>query len=126
LKKILIILIFFIVMTTSLITYANRPITQSTRDSGTVVSASEITLKEAINIGLKRAKEWNVKATLTTVNSVDETMGGSRGGTGKRFKWFMNFVVPGTDDYVLIGISEKKITVFRPSKQSQDPTITQQ
>ena len=110
-------------MTTSLITYANRPITQSTRDSGTVVSASEITLKEAINIGLKRAKEWNVKATLTTVNSVDETMGGSRGGTGKRFKWFMNFVVPGTDDYVLIGISEKKITVFRPSKQSQDPTI---
>lgn len=110
-------------MTTSLITYANRPITQSTRDSETVASDGEITLKEAINIGLQRAKEWNVKATLTTVNSVDEKMGGSRGGTGKRFNWFMNFVVPGTDDYVLIGISEKKITVFRPSKQSQDPII---
>jgi len=99
-------------------------ITHSTLDNDTVASDGEITLKEAINIGLQRAKEWNVKATLTTVNSVDETMGGSRGGTGKRFKWFMNFVVPGTDDYVLIGISEKKITVFRPSKQSQDPTIT--
>ncbi|TQR36118.1 hypothetical protein C7Y47_07555 [Lysinibacillus sphaericus] len=40
-----------------------------------------------------------------------------------RFNWFMIFVVPGTDDYVLIGISEKKITVFRPSKQTPDPTI---
>jgi hypothetical protein len=88
-----------------------------------IASDGEITLKEAINIGLKRAKEWNVNATLTRVNSVDETMGGSRGETGKRFKWFMTFIVPGTDDFVLIGISEKKITVFRPSKQSPDPTI---
>jgi hypothetical protein len=88
-----------------------------------IASDGEITLKEAINIGLKRAKEWNVNATLTRVNSVDETMGGSRGETGKRFKWFMIFIVPGTDDYVLIGISEKKITVFRTCKQSPDPTI---
>jgi hypothetical protein len=88
-----------------------------------MASDGEITLKEAINIGLERAKEWNVNATLTRVNSVDETMGGSRGETGRRFKWFMIFIVPGTDDYVLIGISEKKITVFRPSKQSADPTI---
>lgn len=89
-----------------------------------IVSDGEITLKEAINIGFQRAKEWNVNATLTSVNSVDETMGGSRGETGKRFKWFMTFVVPGTDDFVLIGISEKKITLFRPGKQSQDPTIS--
>ncbi|MGE7622170.1 WD40/YVTN/BNR-like repeat-containing protein [Viridibacillus sp. NPDC096237] len=88
-----------------------------------IVSDGEITLKEAINIGFQRAKEWNVSATLTSVNSVDETMGGSRGETGKRFNWFMTFVVPGTDDFVLIGISEKKITLFRPGKQSQDPTI---
>lgn len=88
-----------------------------------IASDGEVTLKEAIDIGLKRAKEWNVNATLTSVNSVDETMGGSRGETGKRFKWFMIFIVPGTDDYVLIGISEKKITVFRPSKQSPGPTI---
>jgi hypothetical protein len=89
-----------------------------------IASDGEITLKEAINIGSQRAKEWNVKATLTKVNSVDETMGGSRGGTGKRFKWFVTFMVPGTDDHLLIGISEKKITVFEPLKQSsQDPTI---
>ena len=88
-----------------------------------IASDGEITLKEAIDIGLERAKEWNVNATLTSVNSVDETMGGSRGETGKRFKWFMIFIVPGTEDYVLIGISEKKITVFEPSKQTPGPTI---
>lgn len=87
-------------------------------------SDGEITLKEAINIGLQRAKEWNENAKLTSVNSVDEKMGGSRGEKGKRFNWFMIFMVPGTEDYVLIGISEKKITVFRPSKQSQVPTIS--
>ncbi|OMC81599.1 hypothetical protein BK128_21740 [Viridibacillus sp. FSL H7-0596] len=88
-----------------------------------IASDGEITLKEAVNIGFQRAKEWNVNVKLTRVNSVDETMGGSRGETGKRFNWFMTFVVPGTDDYVLIGISEKKITLFSPSKQSQDPII---
>lgn len=86
-------------------------------------SDGEITLKEAIDIGFERAKEWNEKATLTSVNSVDETMGGSRGETGKRFKWFVMFIVPGTEDFVLIGISEKKITVFEPGKQTPDPPI---
>ena len=52
-----------------------------------IASDGEITLKEAIDIGLQRAKEWNVNATLTSVNSVDETKGGSRGETGKRFIW---------------------------------------
>ncbi|MCG7345576.1 hypothetical protein MHZ92_15695 [Sporosarcina sp. ACRSL] len=92
-------------------------------DRGVIASDGEITLKEAIDIGFQRAKEWNVNVALTSVNSVDEKMGGSRGKTGKRFSWFMIFIVPGTDDYVLIGISEKKITVFRPSKQSPGPTI---
>ena len=64
-----------------------------------IASDGEITLKEAIDIGLQRAKEWNVNATLTSVNSVDETKGGSRGETGKRFIWTMFFIVPGTDDY---------------------------
>ena len=88
-----------------------------------IASDGEITLKEAIDIGLQRAKEWNGKATLTSVNSVDETKGGSRGVTGKRFIWTMIFIVPGTDDFVLIGISEKKITVFEPGKQTPGPTI---
>ncbi|HWL25789.1 MAG TPA: hypothetical protein VNR38_18910 [Ureibacillus sp.] len=88
-----------------------------------IASDSEITLKEAINIGFERAREWNEKATLISVNSVDETMGGSRGETGKRFKWFVQFFVPGTEDYLLIGISKKKITVFEPLKQSGQPTI---
>ncbi|MFL0583714.1 WD40/YVTN/BNR-like repeat-containing protein [Solibacillus silvestris] len=88
-----------------------------------IASDGEVTLKEAINIGLQRAKEWNENAILESINSVDEMMGGSRGETGKRFNWFMIFIVPGTEDYVLIGISEKKITVFRPSKQTPGPAI---
>ncbi|MFJ5771672.1 hypothetical protein [Psychrobacillus sp. NPDC093180] len=39
---------------------------------------NETTLKEAINSGFQLAQEWNVNAALTSVNSVDETMGGSR------------------------------------------------
>ncbi|MFJ8064069.1 WD40/YVTN/BNR-like repeat-containing protein [Psychrobacillus sp. NPDC096426] len=89
----------------------------------TIAADGETTLKEAIDIGFQRAKEWNVNAILTSVNSVDETMGGSRGEAGKRFSWFVQFMVPGTDEHLLIGISEKKITVFRPIKQSPDPTI---
>ncbi|WP_144512909.1 hypothetical protein [Bacillus sp. FJAT-22090] len=93
----------------------------SSRES--IASNGETTLKEAIEIGFQRAKEWNVNATLTSVNSVDETMGGSRGETGKRFVWFVQFMVPDTDEHLIIGISEKKITMFRPIKQSQVPTI---
>ena len=84
----------------------------------------ELSLKEAINLGFQRAKEWSPNASLTRVNSVDETMGGSRGENGKRFNWFTNFMVPGTDEHLLIGISKRKITVYKPIKQSsQDPTI---
>ncbi|WP_210468299.1 hypothetical protein [Sporosarcina sp. 6E9] len=87
-------------------------------------SEGEITLREAIDIGFERAKEWNENATLTSVNSVDETMEGSRGEAGKRFKWVMIFIVPGTEDFVIIGITEKKITLFETSKQTPDPTIS--
>lgn len=83
----------------------------------------ETTLKEAIDIGFQRAKEWNANATLTSANSVDETMGGSRGESGERFSWFVHFMVPGTDEHLLIGISEKKITVFESFEQSQVATI---
>lgn len=88
-----------------------------------VASNGEITLIEAIDIGFERAKEWNVNATLTSVNSVDETMGGSRGAAGKRFRWAMIFIVPGTDDYAIIDISKRKIIGFRPGKQTPGPTI---
>ncbi|WP_088088424.1 hypothetical protein [Bacillus sp. OV166] len=88
------------------------------------IEKGELSLKKAINLGLGRAKEWNNNASLLRVRSVDETMGGSRGETGKRFNWFLNFIVPGTDEYLLLGISKGKITVFEQLKQSgQDQTI---
>ena len=84
----------------------------------------ELSLKQAINLGIDRAKKWNDKAALINVNSVDETMGGSRGETGKRYNWFLNFMVPGTEYYLLLGISKGKNTVFKQLKQSgQDQTI---
>ncbi|WOV83785.1 hypothetical protein PGH26_13010 [Sporosarcina jeotgali] len=86
-------------------------------------SDGEVTLKEAIDIGLERAKEWNENAALTRLTSVDEKMGGTRGETGKRYRWTMTFIVPGTDDYVIIGISEKKIAFFLPGQQTPDTII---
>ncbi|MBT2728420.1 hypothetical protein J7E63_15940 [Bacillus sp. ISL-75] len=84
----------------------------------------ELSLKQAINLGIDRAKKWNDKASLINVNSVDETRGGSRGKTGKRYNWFLNYMVPGTEDYLLLGISKGKITVFEQLKQSgQEQTI---
>ena len=46
-------------------------------------SDDEITLREAIDMGFEKAKEWNANATLTSVNRVDETRGGSRGERGE-------------------------------------------
>ncbi|MEH7481537.1 hypothetical protein V7157_10770 [Neobacillus drentensis] len=88
------------------------------------IEKGELSLKEAINLGLGRAKEWNDNASLIRVTSVDETIGGSRGETGKRFSWFLSFIVPGKEGRLLLGISKGKITVFEQLKESaQDQTI---
>ena len=44
-----------------------------------IASDGEVTLKEAIHLGLDRAKKWNENAYLTFLTSVDEEMGGTRG-----------------------------------------------
>ncbi|KOP81338.1 hypothetical protein ACFFHH_15190 [Cytobacillus solani] len=66
----------------------------------------ELSLKEAIILGLNKAKDWNQDATLFNVTSVDEDMGGTRGEGGKRYDWTLNFIVPGTDKHLLVGISK--------------------
>lgn len=76
----------------------------------------ELSLKEAINLGLDRAKKWNEDASLASVTSVDEDMGGTRGATGKRYKWTMSFESPSTDQQLFIGISKGEISVVEEGK----------
>ncbi|MEK4713794.1 WD40/YVTN/BNR-like repeat-containing protein [Sporosarcina sp. FSL K6-5500] len=70
----------------------------------------ELTLKEAINLGLNRAKKWNENAYLVIVTSVDEDMGGTRGATGKRYKWTLSFEASSTDQQLFVLISKGEIS----------------
>lgn len=81
-----------------------------------ITSDGEITLKEAINIGFKRAKEWNVNAYLVMLTSVDEDMGGTRGATGKRYKWTLSFEAPNTDQQLFLFILKGKISGVHEGK----------
>ncbi|MGE7837253.1 hypothetical protein [Viridibacillus arvi] len=73
-------------------------------------SDGEITLKEAIILGLDRAIKWNDNAYLASVTSVDEDMGGTRGETGKRFKWTLSFESSSTDQQLFVFISKGEIS----------------
>lgn len=66
----------------------------------------ELSLKEAFILGLNKAKNWNQEATLFNVTSVDEDLGGTRGETGKRYDWTLNFMVPGSEEPLLVRISK--------------------
>lgn len=72
----------------------------------------ELSLKEATKLGLDRAKEWKSDAQLASITSVDENMGGSRGKTGKRLLWNLQFRTS-NDSFLYIGISSGKITDYR-------------
>ncbi|CAH1059729.1 hypothetical protein PAECIP111894_05941 [Paenibacillus pseudetheri] len=76
----------------------------------------ELTMKEAIIQGLSAAKKWNKKASLVSVTSVDEKKGGSRGDTGRRYSWTLTFMVPKTDEHLLVGLSNGVITETRQLK----------
>ncbi|MFJ5770089.1 WD40/YVTN/BNR-like repeat-containing protein [Psychrobacillus sp. NPDC093180] len=75
-----------------------------------MASDGEITLKEAIHLGLERAKEWNENAYLTFLTSVDEDMGGTRGETGKRYNWNLIFEAPGIEKQLFVFISKGEIS----------------
>ncbi|BFH62419.1 hypothetical protein PAJ34TS1_30110 [Paenibacillus azoreducens] len=56
--------------------------------------ATELTMNEAIEIGRVKVKEWSKEANLLKIISQDETMGGTRGETGKRYIWNLYFSDP--------------------------------
>lgn len=95
----------------------------------------ELSLKEAYRLGLKRAKEWNQGAELVDMTSVDIEPKGSKGVHGKRSPWNLLFGVPGTNQALILSVSEGKITeaiqveqtihadkVIRPREIVQDST----
>lgn len=81
--------------------------------ANSINDGKEISVKEAYNIALKRAKEWDKNAELYFLTSVDDSSNeSSKGIHGKRRYWNINFVVPSQEKQVLISISDKKITNF--------------
>ncbi|MFJ8067149.1 WD40/YVTN/BNR-like repeat-containing protein [Psychrobacillus sp. NPDC096426] len=81
-----------------------------------IASDGEITLKEAIKLGLDRAKKWNENAYLTFFTSVDEDMGGTRGETGKRYNWNLSFEAPGIEEQLFIFISRGEVSITHVGK----------
>ncbi|RAP78450.1 hypothetical protein [Paenibacillus montanisoli] len=71
---------------------------------------NEITLKEALQIGVVKAKEWNRDGKLAWITSVDENKGGSRGFNGRRFNWNLVFINPERTETLILSVSEKRIT----------------
>lgn len=66
----------------------------------------ELSLKEAISLGLDKAEKWNENAYLVKLTSTDETMGGTRGAEGKRYNWNLFFEAPSKNHQFRIMISE--------------------
>ncbi len=75
-----------------------------------IASDGEITLKEAIHLGLDRAKKWNENAYLTFLTSVDDNSGGTRGATGERYNWTLSFEDSSTDQQLFVFISKGEIS----------------
>ncbi len=75
-----------------------------------IATDGEITLKEAIYLGVDRAKKWNENAYLTFLTSVDDTRGGTRGATGKRYNWTLSFESPSTDQQIFVFISKGQVS----------------
>ncbi|MET3574537.1 hypothetical protein ACFFIY_13685 [Bhargavaea ullalensis] len=76
----------------------------------TLDKGAEISLREAINLGLRKARKWNEDAYLISATSVDETMGGTRGTEGKRYKWTLCFESSSSDQQLFVGISKGEIS----------------
>ncbi|QRG66670.1 hypothetical protein [Brevibacillus choshinensis] len=79
---------------------------------------TELTLKEAYQLGLSIAKKWDSRVTLGQMGSIDDNKIGSKGADGKRRKWGLMFFVPGERKSVAMYIHDKKNTVFVTSKST--------
>lgn len=86
---------------------------------------NELTLKEAYQLGLKKAKQWNANATLVDMTSVDDAKKNSNGENGRRSAWNLVFHEPRTNHSLIVGIYKDKIVNFIPISEevSEDRLI---
>ncbi|WJQ79477.1 hypothetical protein [Brevibacillus brevis] len=94
---------------------------------GEIFGKKAITLKEAYDIGLVKAKEWDSGAFLTHISTVDRKIGNDLGSDGKRRSWNLTFEVPTKKKSLFISIDDNKIekSISRNST-SQFNGITQE
>ncbi|WP_143111618.1 hypothetical protein [Paenibacillus sp. BC26] len=92
----------------------------TTINSQSNIVDGEITVKQAVRIGVMKAKEWDDKASLALVTSVDENLGGSRGFTGRRYNWNLIFINHDYTESLILSISKGHITNFVPIKGRND------
>ncbi|MBD3919195.1 hypothetical protein H8B09_10565 [Paenibacillus sp. PR3] len=76
----------------------------------------KISLLEAYRIGQLKAQQWDAKAKLYLLTSVDSDPGTNQGFDGKRRYWNMVFAVPGAAKSILYTIHDKVIIHATPSE----------
>lgn len=107
-KKVIVLLVLIILVFSSILIVSEIKSSES----------NEITLKEAIEIGLNKAKnEWDIDAALFRATSIDDEKEGSKGRDGKRRHWNLLFAVPETKKLLVITIHDKEIVKFVSSEE---------
>jgi hypothetical protein len=105
--KIVSILIFilFIILTTMNIKPTNSTLKTINQ------SIDELSMREAYDIGIKLAKEWNKDALLYHLTSTDEAKNSDihQGSNGKRRLWNLDFAIQGTNEHLVVSIKDGKI-----------------
>lgn len=90
------------------------------------ITKSEVSLIEAYNIGLKKAKSWNKNAQLVIITSVDDDEKQIAGDTGRRKKWNLLFANISTEETLQISIEKGAIIKSSVTKEKiiEDTLIT--
>ncbi|MBL0387251.1 hypothetical protein JJB07_11375 [Tumebacillus sp. ITR2] len=91
-------------------------LTLYTPNAGAGAVKKPLTLQQALEIGMKRAVDWNPKAKLATAMSGDFPMERESGEEGRRRLWHEEFGVPGTTDHLRLTVEDGEIKAVRETK----------
>jgi hypothetical protein len=78
---------------------------------GSMVNVKAVSMTEAYNIAKPRALDWNPKAKLYHMISVDpvENKDNQAGLDGKRPMWNLDFVIPGTERHLTVYVTDRAV-----------------
>lgn len=82
---------------------------------------SELTLKQAYQLGLHKAHSWNPHAQLVEITSVDDSEKNMKGSKGTRNSWQLLFAVPHSDQASIVSIYKNKISQFKEIEETVQP-----